>query len=68
LRDEGYEVRPPSAEVAAQDEGMCRRMTCASCRRPGLRYRPYVLPKPESGRPRYRAVAVCVRCAEAIEF
>jgi hypothetical protein len=64
LREEGYVPRPPSAEVAAQDEGTCRRLSCAHCRKPGMSYRPYLLP----GRGRYRAVAVCGGCNEAFEF
>jgi hypothetical protein len=54
--------------VAAQDEGVCRRLFCAACNRPGLRYHPYVLPDHESRPGGYRALAVCVRCEETIEF
>ncbi len=68
LRSDGYEVRAPSAEVAAQDEATCQRLTCEQCRRPGLTYRPYVRPSARAGGSGYRALAVCARCDAAIEF
>ena len=66
LRRDGFEPRPPSAEVAAQDEGTCRRLSCARCRTPGLAYRPYL--RPGSSGTRYRALAVCLACDAAVEF
>jgi hypothetical protein len=68
LRSEGYEPRPPSAEVAAQDEGTCQRLSCTQCSKPGLGYRPYLLRDGSRGGARYRAVAVCAGCYEAFEF
>ena len=68
LRNDGYESRAPSAEVAAQDEATCQRLTCDQCRRPGLKYRPYVLPSARAAGSGYRALAVCARCDVAIEF
>jgi hypothetical protein len=66
LRNEGYEPRTPSTEVAVQDEATCRWLVCPRCQEPGLEYRPYL--QPSGRRFRYRAVAVCGRCDEALEF
>jgi hypothetical protein len=69
LRAEGLEPRVPAGEVAAQDEGTCVRLACRNCRRRGLVYRPYAdreFKGNASGR--YRPLAVCPRCGEAIEF
>jgi hypothetical protein len=69
LRAEGFERRPPSGEVAAQDEGICVMLACRGCRRAGLAYRPYVTAGvgcPPRGR--YRPVAACDNCGQALEF
>lgn len=69
LRAEGYEPRAPSAEVAAQDEGVCLGLACRACRGPGLEYRPYVGPRfQRRGAGEYRPLAVCRRCGQALEF
>jgi len=69
LRAEGFEPRSPSGEVAAQDEGICVMLACRGCRRAGLAYRPYLTAR--FGRPprqRYRPVAACDDCGQALEF
>lgn len=69
LRAEGFERRAPSGEVAAQDEGICVMLACRGCRRAGLAYRPYLIPGvgcPPRGR--YRPVAACDNCGQALEF
>jgi len=69
LRAEGFEPRSPSGEVAAQDKGICIDLACRGCRRGGLAYRPYLTAR--FGRPsreRYRPVAACEQCGQALEF
>jgi hypothetical protein len=69
LRSACYAPKPPSAEVAAQDEWTCVRLACHTCHRAGLEYRPYVGPcfrRPEQHD--YRALAVCEACGRAVEF
>jgi len=69
LRAEGFERRAPSGEVAAQDEGICVMLACRGCRRGGLAYRPYLTPRFGSApRERYRPVAACEDCGQALEF
>ena len=68
MRSDGYELRAPSAEVAAQDEATCRRLACENCRNPDLAYRPYVRPGARPGWLLYRAIAVCRSCGDATEF
>lgn len=69
LRAEGFEPRSPSGEVAAQDEGICVMLACRGCRRAGLAYRPYLTPRfGRRSRERYRPVAACDACGQALEF
>ena len=69
LRAEGFEPGAPSGEVAAQDEGICVRLACPECRRPGLVYRPYVNDRfRRRSRRCYRPLAVCGGCGQALEF
>jgi hypothetical protein len=68
LRAEGFERRAPSGEVAAQDEGICFMLACRRCRRAGLAYRPYVAAVGCQPRARYRPVAACDDCGQALEF
>jgi hypothetical protein len=69
LRAEGFELRAPSGEVAAQDEGICVMLACRRCRRAGLEYHPYLTTRAGSPpRQRYRPVAACDDCGQALEF
>jgi hypothetical protein len=68
LRAEGFEPRSPSGEVAAQDEGICVMLACRGCRRAGLAYRPYLTARRRRSRERYRPVAACDDCGQALEF
>jgi hypothetical protein len=69
LRAEGFEPRSPSGEVAAQDEGICVMLACRACRRAGLVYRPYLTARfGRRSRERYRPVAACDDCGQALEF
>jgi hypothetical protein len=69
LRAEGFERRTPSGEVAAQDEGICVMLACRGCRRAGLAYLPYLTAGVGSPpRARYRPVAACDDCGQALEF
>jgi hypothetical protein len=69
LRAEGFERRTPSGEVAAQDEGICVMLACRGCRRAGLAYHPYLTAGVGSPpRARYRPVAACDECGQALEF
>ncbi len=67
LQHAGYVPGPPSAEVAAQDEGVCARMACSVCGSTGVEYHPYV-PRSGSAAGAYRAFAVCRACRRAAEF
>jgi hypothetical protein len=69
MRAEGFERRAPSGEVAAQDEGVCAMLACRACRRGPLTYRPYVATASAcQPRARYRPVAACDNCGQALEF
>jgi hypothetical protein len=69
LRAEGFEPRSPSGEVAAQDEGICVVLACRGCRRAGPAYRPYRTARfGRRSRERYRPVAACDDCGQALEF
>ena len=69
LRAEGFEPRSPSGEVAAQDEGICVMLACRGCRRAGLAYRPYLAARfGRRSRERYRPLAACDDCGQALEF
>jgi hypothetical protein len=68
LRAEGFRPGAPTAEVAAQDEGVCARSACARCGSPELRYRPYVRRADNRPGGRYRAFAFCRVCGHVREF
>jgi hypothetical protein len=65
LLQEGYRRGVPhglSTHTIILDETLCQRMTCGSCRHPGLEYHPF-----HQGRS-YRVLARCPRCRHAEEF
>jgi hypothetical protein len=65
LRQEGFgQGAPPHVQEWSQkiDAGMIRRTICPQCRTRGLRYQPF-----HKGR-QYKAVGLCCRCGEAVEF
>jgi hypothetical protein len=68
LRAEGFRPGAPTAEVAAQDEGVCARSACTRCGSPNLRYRPYVRTADAGPAARYRAFAFCRVCGHVWEF
>ena len=68
LRSQGFSPGAPSAEVAAQDEGVCERSACNRCGAVELAYHPYVHRTSKRFAARYRAFAMCLACGHIREF